>query len=67
MVSKGNISSVGKNQRRDHRRAGLLSFVLGIVLLLLFNIMGSYFFTRIDLTSEKRYTLSDATRNILRE
>ncbi len=29
------------------------------------NVIGSYVFTRIDLTAEKRYTLSDATREML--
>ena len=41
--------------------------MLGIVIIVLLNIIGSYVFTRIDLTAEKRYSLSDATKEMLRE
>jgi ABC-2 type transport system permease protein len=42
---------------------------IGIVLigLVLVNILGSYFFFRWDLTEEKRYSISDATKNMLGE
>jgi len=35
------------------------------VILILINFAGSYYFKRFDLTSEKRYTLNDATVNML--
>lgn len=69
MVSKekNSLNTAGTKRRRDHRRAGIWSFVVSLMVLGLLNVLGSYFFTRIDLTSEKRYTLSGATRDILRE
>ena len=39
--------------------------VLGIIILL--NISAQFIFYRIDLTSEKRYTLSSATREMMEE
>ncbi|WP_207427866.1 gliding motility-associated ABC transporter substrate-binding protein GldG [Pedobacter sp. SYSU D00535] len=42
----------------------LAVFVAGIIVL---NILSSFFFTRIDFTSEKRYTLSDITKKELGE
>ena len=36
----------------------ILGLVLGLVLIVLLNIVGGYFFERLDLTSDKRYSLS---------
>ena len=53
--------------RRNSRRQSLLG-LSGIALVLIFvNIISSYTFTRFDLTSEKRYTLSDSTKKMLRD
>jgi len=41
--------------------------VLGLVIIVLLNVIGSYIYTRIDLTAEKRYSLSDATKEMLRD
>ncbi len=38
---------------------------IGIIILL--NIIGSYWYFRLDLTEEKRFTLSEATRRVVRE
>ena len=50
------------NKKRD-----ILSLVLAVIILVLLNIVGSFVFHRFDLTSEKRYTLSDATKKLLGE
>jgi ABC-2 type transport system permease protein len=47
-------------KRRDTSR-----FALFIAIVLLVNVIGGLKFFRIDLTAEKRYTLSDATLNML--
>jgi len=47
------------------RRANLVMLGLSLAVILLLNIIGSYLYTRFDLTSEKRYTLSDATKAFL--
>ena len=52
----------GKNKKQN-----LTQLLLSIVIILLLNYIGSFVFTRFDLTSEKRYTLSDATKNLLKE
>lgn len=41
-----------------------LSIVIGIIIAL--NVLSSVFFTRTDLTSDRRYTLTDSTRQLLR-
>lgn len=48
------------------KRTHLLQLVLGLVLILFFNIVGYYIFARLDLTSEKRYTLSKSTKKMLK-
>ena len=42
-----------------------LQFVLGLIILVLINIIGSYQFGRIDLTTEKRFSLSDPTKELI--
>jgi len=56
------------NSRKSHiRRTDLSRFAMMVMLIAAVNLAGSLFFTRIDLTSEKRYTLSPATRDMLRQ
>jgi gliding motility-associatede transport system auxiliary component len=43
----------------------IVQLLIVTILIIVVNIIGSYVFTRFDLTSEKRYTLSKATRNLL--
>jgi ABC-2 type transport system permease protein len=64
MVKKQKKTTISKS--RDIRREDLLSFALKLSVILVLNIISSYLFTRIDLTSEKRYTLSPATKALLR-
>ena len=49
------------------RRKWLTSFVVTMVIVAALNTIGSFVFTRFDLTSEKRYTLSDTTKETLSE
>jgi ABC-2 type transport system permease protein len=49
-----------KSKRRD-----ITSLMLAITIVILLNIVGSFVFHRFDLTSEKRYTLSPATKALL--
>jgi len=37
-----------------------------IVIVLLINFLGSFYFKRFDLTAEKRYTISESTKNLLK-
>lgn len=54
------------NEKKNIKRNNLLQFLLAIILIVLVNIIGSYIFTRIDLTAEKRYSLSPVTKDLLR-
>lgn len=49
------------------RGRDLLQLLLGVVLLMLLNFLGNFFFFRVDLTAEKRFTLSEKTTSLLKE
>lgn len=51
-----------KNKRKD-----LVAFVLIVASVIVLNIIGSLEFFRLDLTSEKRYSLSDVTIDLIEE
>lgn len=55
MVKKGN-----------NKRSDLLNLILGLAILILINVISAYAFKRFDLTTEKRFTLSDATVDMLK-
>lgn len=48
------------------KKENLLQFSGVVVILLAFNIIFSFFFFRLDLTAEKRYTLSNSTKGLLK-
>lgn len=48
------------------RRNNLMQLGFGFAIILLLNFIGYYLFTRFDLTSEKRYSLSEPTKKTLR-
>ncbi|MBN8695996.1 MAG: gliding motility-associated ABC transporter substrate-binding protein GldG [Bacteroidetes bacterium] len=56
------MSEINKNKKRD-----LTALALAVLIIVLLNFVGSFVFHRFDLTAEKRYTLSDATKNLLSE
>jgi ABC-2 type transport system permease protein len=47
------------------KRQNITLVLLGVAIIVFANIIASFVFTRFDLTSEKRYTLSDATKKML--
>ncbi len=49
------------------KRKNLLQFLLGLGVVIVLNVLAAQFFFRIDLTSDKRYTLSPATRQLLED
>jgi ABC-2 type transport system permease protein len=52
-------------QRKQLKRIHILQLAISLAIILFINIIGSFLFTRIDLTEEKRYSLSGETRDIL--
>lgn len=65
MVAKHELPPVSR--KRQIKRSDLTRFTIIVMLIAAANLAGSLIFTRIDLTSEKRYTLSPATRDMLRQ
>lgn len=54
------------SKKKDIRRQNIIQLLLGLVIIALVNIIGQYYFTRFDLTSEKKYTLSETTKDLVR-
>ena len=55
-----------ENKRKNLKKNQLISFFITLVIIMVANVIGGYVFTRFDLTSEKRYTLSDTSKEILK-
>lgn len=53
-------------KRRKLTYQAWLRFAATLVIIVLFNLTAAHFYQRIDLTREKRYTLSKATKELLR-
>jgi len=53
------------DKKRDIKRNNILQLALWLMIIVLLNVTGSFLFTRLDLTSERRYSLSDATKEML--
>ncbi len=51
---------------KSAKSASILYFFLALVILILVNILGTFVFHRFDLTAEKRYSLSPATKDLLK-
>ncbi|MDP1802779.1 MAG: gliding motility-associated ABC transporter substrate-binding protein GldG [Bacteroidota bacterium] len=60
MVAEKKITT-SKNKRRD-----IMSLFVLIAIVVLINFIGSFYFKRFDLTSEKRYTLAESTKTLLK-
>ena len=55
------------NTRKDIKNRQIISFLLTIIIIVIINVIGNFVFKRFDLTAEKRYTISDTTKEILRD
>lgn len=53
-------------KNRNNKHNDILNLILGLAILVLVNVISAYVFKRIDLTTEKRFTLSDATIDMLK-
>lgn len=51
---------------RNIRRQNILGIIAVLLVLVFANVISSYLFRRFDLTSEKRYTLSESTKEVLK-
>ena len=55
------------NKKRDIKRGNITGLLLGIAIVVMVNIIGAFLYTRADLTAEKRYSLSPATKKLLKK
>lgn len=55
-----------RSSRKDLKRNSITQLLLGIAFIILLNISASYLFYRLDLTSERRFSLSPATKKMLK-
>lgn len=53
-------------KRQEVKKQNIIQFALLIAIIIMINIVGRYVFTRIDLTTEKRYSLSKNTKDLVR-
>jgi ABC-2 type transport system permease protein len=56
-----------KKHTTSNKRKDLLNFVMTVSIVILANFVFSFYFQRFDLTSEKRYTLAESTRKLLKD
>lgn len=54
------------NKRKKIKYNNSLQLLISLLIIVFINILSQYFYTRIDLTTEKRYTLSKATKEFLK-
>lgn len=57
---------MGKRKNRV-KSNNMMQLIISLLILLFINIISYYVFTRIDLTAEKRYTLSESTKKYLKQ
>ena len=57
----------GWKNKKDMRRGHWIELSAGILIVVFVNVIGYYVFGRLDLTSERRYTLSKSTKAMLKE
>ena len=55
------------DRKKNIKRRNIIQLLLAFAIIILVNIIASFLFTRIDLTAEKRYTLSKATKQLIRK
>ena len=53
--------------RKNIRRSSFVQLAIGLTIIIVINVLGSFAFYRLDLTADKRYTLSPTTRKMLKE
>ncbi|HKK10599.1 MAG TPA: gliding motility-associated ABC transporter substrate-binding protein GldG, partial [Bacteroidales bacterium] len=53
------------NRFSKQKKSSIIQLMAGIIIIIAVNTISSFLFTRLDLTSENRYSLSDATKEML--
>jgi len=58
--------ATAKSIKRSYKQQSIFRFAAVMAVLVLLNVVGSFFYTRLDLTADKRFTLSDSTVQLMR-
>ncbi len=56
-----------EKRKTNIKRNNIIQILYGMIIIVLLNIIGSFIYTRFDLTAEKRYSLSPATKTLLKK
>lgn len=54
------------NKRKKIKYNNSIQLIISLLIIIVLNIVSQFLYTRLDLTTEKRYTLSDATKKFLK-
>jgi ABC-2 type transport system permease protein len=54
------------DKKKNIKRSNIIQLILGVTILVLVNVISYYVFTRFDLTAERRYSISTATKKLLK-
>jgi len=65
MVAEKTDKKLSSDKQRNSKLTNITQLMLGLVVIILANVISAYVFTRFDLTTEKRYSLSTATKEML--
>lgn len=57
----------GWRNKKELRRSHWIALVAGVLIIIFANVISFYLFARLDLTAEKRYTLSKSTKTLLKQ
>lgn len=55
-----------KDRKRNIKKNNITGLILGLAVIVLVNVIASFVFTRFDLTAERRYSISPATKKLLK-
>src|SRR5438874_91497 len=53
--------------QRKFKRQAITQFTIVVAIIVALNVLSSAFFTRLDLTADKRFTLTDSSKKLLRD
>lgn len=60
-------NTVMEKKKINLKLNNITQVIYGLIIIILLNIIGSFVFTRFDLTAEKKYSLSPATKKLLKQ
>lgn len=59
-------NTIQSQKKKDLKRSNIIEIIAAMLIIVFVNIIGHYLFGRLDLTAEHRYTLSKATKEMIK-